>query len=93
MLKRFIGWYRRTLTPLYWRQENFHHGRMLLAIWRWGRLSWEVWDFGPNAGDSDVEHVRDLLRTMPRRFFRDILIRRATLLLETRDFRAAKELV
>lgn len=45
------------LIPFYFAQEGYHYGRQVLAVWRWGRLTWEVWDW--NQG-IDIEFFYDL---------------------------------
>lgn len=52
---------KRCLQPLTFAQENFHMGLQYLAVWRFGRLRWEVYDWGANAGSGDLErHLRPL---------------------------------
>lgn len=78
------------VTPLQWRQENFHHGRQLLWVMRWGRRTWEVWEWGPNIGSNDVDR---LLRGASKAEGYGTIRSRATLLLSTTTWREAKDLV
>ena len=52
---------KRCLRPLTFAQENFHMGLQYLAVWRFGWLRWEVYDWGANTGSGDLErHLRPL---------------------------------
>lgn len=46
---------KRCLQPLAFAQENFHMGLQYLAVWRFGWLRWEVYDWGANTGSGDLE--------------------------------------
>lgn len=52
---------KRQILPLTFHQENFHGGYQYLAVWRFGRVRWEVYDWGANTGSGDLErHLRPL---------------------------------
>lgn len=90
MFRRVVVWFLKRFSPLWWKQENFHHGRQLLAVWRWGRMHWEVWDWGPNTGSHDVYTA---LRGLSHRQAYARLETLARRRLATPHFREAKALV
>lgn len=78
------------LTPLRWAQEDFHSGQQLLIVWRWGRRTWERWDWGVNVGSDDVH--RELTGLSRRQAYARIRAR-AQLRLITSDWRIARGMV
>lgn len=71
-------------------QEDFVGRHQLLRVWWWGRMHWEVWDWGPEGSAQDAA---DWLNKLPAKAVvsrYDRIERSATMLVRTQSFGEAR---